>query len=147
MQNSGKIIIGIVIFAAMFSSPFWLNMSGSEKPGSEPNIEYVVDTSKVDCIADKEYMRANHMEMLNEWRDKVVRLNERYLKDNDGNIVNWDGTTKPVEMSLSLTCLKCHSNKSGFCDECHNYMDVKPYCWDCHVDPEKSKEAAKEVTQ
>jgi hypothetical protein len=132
MYNSGKIIIGIIIFAAVFSSPFWINFAGAES-AKGPEIKYVVDTAAVDCLADKEYMRANHMDMLNEWRDLVVRSNERYLKDNKGNIVVING--QPVEMSLSLTCLNCHSNKETFCDGCHNYMDVAPYCWDCHVAP------------
>ncbi len=30
-------------------------------------------------------------------------------------------------MSLQNGCMKCHSNKKKFCDECHNYMAVKPY--------------------
>ena len=28
----------------------------------------------------------------------------------------------------------CHANKAEFCDRCHNYAAVKPYCWDCHID-------------
>ena len=36
-------------------------------------------------------------------------------------------------MSLQNECMRCHSNKKKFCDECHNYMAVKPYCWDCHI--------------
>ena len=29
-------------------------------------------------------------------------------------------------MSLSNTCLDCHSNKAEFCDNCHTYASVKP---------------------
>jgi len=39
------------------------------------------------------------------------------------------------DMSLSNTCLSCHTNKAEFCDKCHGYASVDPYCWDCHVDP------------
>jgi hypothetical protein len=43
-------------------------------------------------------------------------------------------------MSLSNTCLDCHSNKAEFCDRCHNYASVSPYCWDCHIDnPKENK--------
>jgi hypothetical protein len=38
-----------------------------------------------------------------------------------------------------VTCLECHSNKTKFCDQCHNYLDVQPYCWDCHLVPKESK--------
>ena len=47
-------------------------------------------------------------------------------------------------MSLSGTahtkdggsCMSCHANKDKFCDRCHDYLAVKPYCWDCHVEPQ-----------
>ncbi len=38
-------------------------------------------------------------------------------------------------MSLTLTCLECHSNKDKFCDRCHDYLRVSPGCWDCHNVP------------
>jgi hypothetical protein len=41
-------------------------------------------------------------------------------------------------MSLTRTCLDCHSNKAEFCDRCHTYMAVDPYCWDCHVEPKEA---------
>ena len=73
-----------------------------------------------------EYMRTMHMDLLNEWREKVVREGERFTF----------AAGKKMEMSLSKTCMNCHPNKDQFCDQCHNYLDVKPYCWDCHVDPQ-----------
>jgi hypothetical protein len=42
-------------------------------------------------------------------------------------------------MSLTGTCLDCHSDKEKFCDACHTYSAVDPYCWDCHVIPEEAK--------
>ena len=33
------------------------------------------------------------------------------------------------------SCMSCHSNKDEFCDRCHDYLAVKPYCWECHVEP------------
>jgi hypothetical protein len=44
---------------------------------------------------------------------------------------------KPVTMSLVGTCMRCHSNKSQFCDACHNYLAVSPYCWECHIEPKE----------
>ena len=31
---------------------------------------------------------------------------------------------------------ECHTDKAEFCDRCHNYAGVNPYCWDCHTVPE-----------
>jgi hypothetical protein len=74
--------------------------------------------------------------MLNDWRDNVVRSDSRFLMK-DGKNVMVKG--EKAEMSLSRTCMKCHTSKANFCDQCHNYLDVKPYCWDCHVAPEEVK--------
>ena len=144
MHNGGKIIIGIIIFAAIFSAFFWINFTDSGV-SQAPNLQYIVDTSRVDCIMEKDYMKAYHMDLLDEWRDRVVRYDERYVTNEDGSYYLING--QKVEMSLSLTCLKCHENKAEFCDQCHNYLDVSPYCWDCHVEPlgSKSSMAMKEV--
>ena len=50
-----------------------------------------------------------------------------------------DPKRKAFVMSLSNTCLDCHSNKADFCDKCHNYASVRPYCWDCPSEPPKEK--------
>ena len=81
---------------------------------------------KDQCVRSAEYMRPFHMDLLSEWRDDVVRRGDRFTEWPDG---------KPIEKSLSNTCLDCHSNKENFCDRCHNYMSVDPYCWDCHITP------------
>jgi len=46
---------------------------------------------------------------------------------------------KEYQKSISKTCIKCHPNKADFCDQCHNYTAVKPYCWECHIEPKEKK--------
>jgi hypothetical protein len=75
-------------------------------------------------------MRAEHMQILDLWREVVVRGGQRTYTNPKG---------KEFVMSLSNTCLDCHSNKADFCDKCHNYASVRPYCWDCHIEPPKEK--------
>ncbi len=141
MYDGGKIIIGIVIFILVFTSPIWTNWLNPEEAHA-PDIKYPENYEE--CVADKEYMNAFHMDMLNDWRDLVVRQNIRYL-EKDGKPFMIDG--KKAEMSLTKTCLKCHAVKEDFCDQCHNYLDVVPYCWDCHVDKYEApkKEEIKKV--
>ena len=91
-----------------------------------PELELPVDAEQ--CVRDVDWMTANHMDLLNDWRDRVVRDGVRMEVDADGN---------KVEMSLSNTCLSCHENKDRFCDRCHDYMGVSPYCWDCHIVPKE----------
>jgi hypothetical protein len=76
-------------------------------------------------------MTTEHMQLLDLWRHTVVRNAKR-------EFVNPEGKT--FDMSLSNTCLDCHSNKTEFCDRCHDYASVRPYCWDCHIDNPKGEE-------
>jgi len=128
MYDFGKIIIGIFIFILVFSSPIWTNWL-SQNGGKAPDIK--LPANYKECVADKDYMKAYHMDLLNQWRDKVVRQDIRLLTKN-GKPFMIDG--QRAEMSLTKTCMRCHDNKTEFCDQCHNYMDVVPYCWDCHLD-------------
>jgi len=34
--------------------------------------------------------------------------------------------------------MDCHNNKTKFCDQCHNYAGVSPYCWECHIEPKEN---------
>lgn len=129
MNDKGKIIAGVIVFFALVTFPFWFSM-GKAAPKPEPVLTPKALEAKA-CVRDKAWINANHMQLLNEWRDAVVRNGERMY-------VNLEG--KSFDMSLSNTCLDCHSNKVEFCDRCHNYAAVSPYCWDCHIEnPKETK--------
>jgi len=125
MYDAGKIIVGLVVFVVLATSPLWINVLTDEGPEA-PTIVYPTNGS-TECVESKEFMIPNHMDLLNEWRDEVVRDGTRdYVSTSNG---------KTFDMSLSRTCMDCHSNKAEFCDACHTYLAVSPYCWDCHVEP------------
>lgn len=124
MFDGNKIIIGLVVFLALASAPFWITAASGGK-GTRPELEYPTNPAQKQCVEDKAYMQAFHMDLLDKWRDAVVRDGYRVY-------VSRAHKTKH-EMSLSKTCLSCHSDKTKFCDRCHDYSGVKPYCWDCHV--------------
>jgi len=42
---------------------------------------------------------------------------------------------KEYRKGLQLACMSCHTNKEKFCDTCHSYTAVQPYCWSCHLTP------------
>jgi hypothetical protein len=125
MYDGGKIIAGLVVFVGLITFPIWSNLAKGETPVPQPKIV----TQETACVAPTEYMRASHMALLNQWRDLVVREGNRVY-------VAFDG--KEHVMSLTNTCLNCHSNKAEFCDQCHNYLGLSVYCWDCHLVPEES---------
>lgn len=127
MYDSGKIIVGLIILIGLFTSPIWYDLASGES-AKKPKIILPVDEDIKECVASTEYMRSSHMDLLNEWRDEVVR---------EGNRIYTSPTGKEFEMSLTKTCMNCHSNKTEFCDQCHDYLGVTPYCWECHVEPQK----------
>jgi hypothetical protein len=108
--------------------PIWYNAIAG-KGAYVPDIEIATKDvlGRDQCVMSTDYMRANHMNLLNQWRNDVVRLGERVHIAPDG---------RKYDRSLSNTCLDCHSNKARFCDLCHNYMGVAPYCWQCHLEPD-----------
>lgn len=124
MYHAKYIIPGLVIAVALFSSPFWLNIGG--KTYEYPEVALPTGGDWETCIEPTEWMRANHMTLLNTWRDEAIREGKRAYKAGDGRY--W-------AVSLQETCMGCHVNKADFCDKCHDSNNVQPYCWDCHVEP------------
>lgn len=131
MYDGGKIILLLLAFIALVAFPFYFN-AGKVSAKADPKTDTPEITKMADkrCIEDTELMRYEHMQLLNSWRDAVVR-------DGKGTYINEKGES--FEMSLQTTCMKCHSNKTKFCDECHNYAGVQVYCWDCHTYPKESE--------
>jgi hypothetical protein len=123
MYDASKIVAGLVVFLILVTSPLWYNAASGSSVAA-PQLKLPTDSTQ--CVEATEYMRASHMDLLNQWRDEVVRVGERdYVSALNG---------KTYDMSLTRTCLDCHSDKAGFCDACHTYLAVDPYCWDCHVE-------------
>jgi len=88
------------------------------------------------CVMPTDYMRANHMQLLVDWRESVVRSKgSGGGPTEDRMFVNPEG--KKFLASLSNTCMECHSNKTKFCDQCHNYVAVVPNCFGCHLTKEQ----------
>lgn len=121
INNRGKVVVGVFVFLILVSAPFWYNgISG--KGGYVPELKTRGPAKQ--CIEATPYMRANHMSLLDTWKESVVRKGARTYIASDG---------KEYVMNLEGTCVKCHSNKEEFCDRCHNYAGVEPNCWRCHV--------------
>lgn len=128
MYDGGKIIAGLIIGLGLFLLPFFYN-AGKAAKAPDPQLTAKAKEAK-QCVETTPYIRTSHMKLLDEWRQTVVRNSERYYTAQGGKV---------YYKSLQITCMNCHSNKSKFCDQCHNYMGVTPYCWECHVVPKENK--------
>ena len=124
MYDGGKVIIGLGIFAVVAALPIWF-ASAAGDPSHLPEPKLPDGVSR--CVEDRDFMRASHMDLLDDWRDSVVRDGNREYQATDGQ--RW-------EMSLSRTCMSCHANESQFCGQCHDHLGVELTCWQCHVQPE-----------
>ena len=128
MHDGGKIIAGLIIGIGLFLFPLWYNgLKAAKAP--DPQLTPKAEEAKK-CIEPKSFMKTQHMKLLDEWRNEAVRDADRVYKNSTGII---------YDKSLQNTCMECHSNKSKFCDQCHNYMGVVPFCWDCHIEPKENK--------
>jgi len=127
MRNESKIFaIVLILFICFLSFPFWYNLGKASKI-VKPELSKKAKKEKF-CVEETEYMKSYHMKLLNEWRDMVVRKGRRvYIGLND----------RQYDISFQNTCLNCHNNKGEFCDKCHNYVGIKPYCWSCHIEPKE----------
>jgi hypothetical protein len=123
MYNKRFIIPGLAVFVLIVTFPLWFN--AFSKASAVPKPELPPGGEK-QCVASIPEMRASHMVMLNEWRDAVLRNGDRVAVTVNG---------KEYRKGLQMACMECHSNKEKFCDSCHEYASVKPYCWDCHLTP------------
>lgn len=123
MYNKRFIIPGLAVFVLIVTFPLWFN--AFSKASAVPKPELPPGGEK-QCVASIPEMRASHMVMLNQWRDDVLRDEDRVAVIVDG---------KEYRKGLQMACMQCHSNKEKFCDSCHEYVSVTPYCWDCHLTP------------
>lgn len=130
IYDAKKIIPGVVIFLALLSSPVWY---GAIAHASSKPPQLTIDTQAKHCIEPAQWMIDHHMQLLNSWRDSVVRENKDIYTASDG---------EQYIMSLQ-TCEACHQDRADFCDKCHNYLGVNPSCWNCHNYPEGQTSASK----
>lgn len=124
MYDSSKVIPGIIIFLFLMTLPLWYNMT-TGKASYIPQLK--IDSTETQCVESTEFMRENHMELLNTWRNEVVRGASRVYESSNGH---------KYEKSLTNTCMSCHKERTEFCAKCHDYAGVKtPTCWNCHNEP------------
>ena len=127
IYDKGKIFLGLAIFVGLVASPFWYNPVFGTGRRRRPRCQLPKDAKQ--CVLPQAEMRASHMQVIYDWRETVVR--------GGGRRSTARRTARELQMSLSNTCLGCHEDKKEFCDTCHEYLAVQPFCWDCHFDPKE----------
>ena len=123
MHYGFPIMAGLVIFIGLLCVPFAKGMMTEQyKP-----VELKYPEGEKECVESKQFMREQHMTLLNDWRDWALRDGKRIYTNSKG---------KDFVISLQNTCMECHTSMKDFCGKCHEEAGVSPYCWDCHIVPE-----------
>jgi hypothetical protein len=105
MRDESKIFaIVLILFVFLFTLPFWYNLGKASKI-IEPELSLKAKQEKF-CVESKDYMKANHMQLLDEWRDSVVREGKRHYTGFNGREYH--------NLSFQNTCMDCHHNKKEF---------------------------------
>ena len=114
MYNAKAVILGILVFAVLFSTPFWANFGGT-KDYKRPAI--VLPQNEKECVEPVEFMRAEHMYLLNEWRDQALRYENRTYVSSTG---------KKWTISLQNTSLNTNSKNEENCNNSHETNNHHP---------------------
>ena len=118
MNDRPVIIAGLAIFLVAATFPVWYTYAAG---GAGPRLLPEPPEGETKCVEDKAFMTGNHMKLLYDWRNAVVR-------DASKTPYTSKASGEQHEMSLTKTCLKCHSSRETFCNRCHDYADVRPNC-------------------
>jgi hypothetical protein len=86
----------------------------------------VIQKAKGDkCVEDTDYMRRNHMKVLNHHRDRTVHEGIRTKQHSLKNCINCHATSDASGRETVL-------GKDHFCQSCHSYAAVTIDCFECH---------------
>ena len=97
MYKGGRIIAFAALFCLAVLSPFIVNLANAA-PAPETSLDTPAINAQQtkECVASTEYMKDNHMQLLDEWRNDVVRDGSREYESASGQV---------YEKSLDGTCL------------------------------------------
>ncbi len=79
------------------------------------------------CVADREFMRRNHMAMLLHQRGETVHLGERGMRYSLAACVDCHAVTGADGVPVT------YANPKHFCRSCHDYAAVSIDCFECHA--------------
>lgn len=77
------------------------------------------------CVEDTDYMRRNHMKVLNHHRDKTMHEGIRTKQHSLKNCIECHATPNDKGQRTVL-------GKDQFCQSCHTYAAVQVDCFQCH---------------
>ena len=99
----------------------WAGLAPVHAGAPKPVVEKALKGEQ--CVEPTEYMRRNHMKVLDGHRDKTVHEGIRTKKYSLKECINCHASEKTGSVTAA---------KDNFCVSCHSYASVKVDCFDCH---------------
>jgi hypothetical protein len=110
----------------------WAGSDAQSKAGGAPKPVITKAVKGEQCVEPTEYMRRNHMKVLDGHRDKTVIEGIRSKKYSLKECINCHASEKTGSVAAA---------KDDFCVSCHSYAAVKIDCFDCHSTKPKGSAA------
>ena len=79
------------------------------------------------CVEDTDFMRRNHMDLLNHQRDETVIKGVRTKQHSLTECINCHVVKGPDAVPVTV------SSPQHFCRSCHDYAAVSVDCFQCHA--------------
>jgi len=113
--------LGVVAFTT--AALAWAGSEIQTKSSGAPKPVITKAVKGEQCVEPTDFMRRNHMEVLDGHRDKTVIEGIRTKKYSLKECINCHASEKTGSVAAA---------KDDFCVSCHSYASVKIDCFDCH---------------
>ncbi len=123
------IVAAVIIVLPIGFSLVWA-VAAPSAGGAEPFL--VMPEGEEECVEEVTYMRFQHMDLLLDLRDEVVR-------EGSHRQVVLDGQVRQITLD---GCWDCHTDRTQFCNRCHDSVNLNLNCFKCHHDPSSELTAA-----
>ncbi|UCD25141.1 MAG: hypothetical protein JSW51_04230 [Gemmatimonadota bacterium] len=120
-KNTGRFVAAAVLIILV---PFVYGLVRPVTTSGETDARLFLerpDEEHEECVRETTYMRFQHMELLKQTREDVIRHGIR------------------GEITLS-GCRECHTSRERFCNKCHDAASLILDCFGCHYYPEPGEE-------
>jgi len=124
------LVLGAVILTT--AALAWAGSENKPKASGAPKPVIQKAVKGEQCVEDTDYMRRNHMVVLDVHRDKAVIEGIRTPKHSLKECINCHASEKTGSVAAA---------KDDFCISCHSYASVKIDCFDCHSTKPKASMA------
>lgn len=114
--------LGVVVLTT--AALAWAGVDSQPKTSGAPKPVITKAVKGEQCVEPTEYMRRNHMEVLEGHRDEAVIEGIRTKKYSLKECINCHASEKTGSVAAS---------KDDFCISCHSYASVKIDCFECHA--------------